>query len=235
MDSLVTTATSHDERDRAAHVAVLPVGSFEQHGDHLPLVTDTVVACSIARRIVAEYNLFLLPPVAVSCSHEHVGFAGTVSISARTLIALVDDIADSLRASGIDGLAIVNGHGGNYVLSNIVQEANVRGPRMTLFPNKQDWETARSAAGLRSSYSDDMHAGETEVSILLHVSPELVRPGYEQSDWQANPRPHLLVSGMRGYTDSGVIGQPSFGSAEKGQAILESLTRSFKDHLELLS
>jgi creatinine amidohydrolase len=235
MDSLITTATSRDERDRAARMAVLPVGSFEQHGDYLPLVTDTVVACSIARRVAAEYNLFLLPPVAVSCSHEHFGFVGTVSISARTLIALVEDITDSLHASGIDRLTIVNGHGGNYVLSNIVQEANVRGPRMTLFPNRQDWETARAAAGLRSSYSDDMHAGETEVSMLLHINRELVRPGYEQADWHANPRPHLLVTGMRGYTDSGVIGQPSFGSAEKGQAILESLARSFKDHLELLS
>ncbi len=235
MDSLITTATSRDERDRAARVAVLPVGSFEQHGDHLPLITDTVVACSIARRIAAEYSLFLLPPITVSCSHEHVGFAGTVSISARTLIAMVADITDSLHASGIDRLAIVNGHGGNYVLANVVQEANLAKPQMTLFPNRQDWETARAAAGLRSTASDDMHAGEAEVSMLLYVSPELVRDGYEQADWQANPRPHLLVSGMRGYTDSGVIGLPSLGSVEKGQAIFDSLARSFKDHLELLA
>src|SRR6266542_3229740 len=195
MDSLITTATSRDERDRAARAAVLPVGSFEQHGDHLPLITDTVVACSIARRIAAEYGLFLLPPITVSCSHEHVGFAGTVSISARTLIAMVTDITDSLRASGIDRLAIVNGHGGNYVLANVVQEANVAEPQMTLFPNRQDWETARAAAELRSTASDGMH----------------------------------------GYTDSGVIGLPSLGSAEKGQAIFDSLARSFKDHLELLA
>src|SRR6266487_68543 len=65
--------------------------------------------------------------------------------------------------------------------------------------------------------------------------PELVQDGYQHADWQANPRPHLLVTGMRGYTDSGVIGQPSLATAEKGQAILDSLTRSFKDHLEVLS
>ena len=67
--------------------------------------------------------------------------------------------------------------------------------------------------------------------MLLHVNPGLVRDGYEQ----ANPRPHLLVTGMRGYTKSGVIGQPSLGTPEKGQAILDSLTRSFKNHLEVLS
>jgi creatinine amidohydrolase len=217
MDSLITTATSREERDRAARVAVLPVGSFEQHGDYLPLITDTVVACSIAQRIATEYGLLLLPPVTVSCSHEHVGFAGTVSVSARTLIATVTDIADSLRAAGIDRLAIVNGHGGNYTLANVVQEANIAEPRMALFPNRQDWETARAAAGLRSTASDDMHAGEAEVSMLLHVNPELVRDGYKKADWQANPRPHLLVTGMRGYTDSGVIGQPSLGTAERGR------------------
>jgi creatinine amidohydrolase len=73
MDPLMTTATSRDEQDRAARVAVLPVGSFEQHGDFLPLITDTVVACLIARRVSAEYGLFLLPPLTLSCSHEHSG------------------------------------------------------------------------------------------------------------------------------------------------------------------
>src|SRR5215207_6451462 len=124
MDGPITTATSREERERGARVAVLPVGSFEQHGDFLPLITDTLVAGVIARRLSTEYGLFLLPPVTLSCSHEHTGFAGTVSISAKTLIAVVTDVAESLHRSGIDRLAIVNGHGGNYVLSNIVQQAN---------------------------------------------------------------------------------------------------------------
>ena len=234
MDPLITTATSRDEQDRAALVAVLPIGSFEQHGAFLPLITDTVVACLIARRISADYGLFLLPPVTLSCSHEHSGFAGTVSVSAPTLAAVVSDVAESLRASSIDRLAIVNGHGGNYVLANVVQQANIAGPRMTLFPSRTDWEVARTAAGLASTVSEDMHAGELEVSLLLHGYPELVDDGY-RGRLEANPRPHLLVTGMRGYTDTGVIGPPSLASADKGRAILESLARSFKDHLALLS
>lgn len=234
MDMLITTATSRDERDRGARVAVLPVGSFEQHGDFLPLITDTIVACIIARRLSADYELLLLPPVTLSCSHEHSGFAGTVSISAETLIAVVADVTDSLRRSGIDRLAIINGHGGNYVLANIVQQGNVAGPRMTLFPGRTEWETARAAAGLQASTSEDMHAGELEVSLLLHTHPELVGEDFRHADWQASPRPHLLVTGMRGYTDSGVIGRPSLATAEKGRAILDSLARSFKDHLALL-
>ncbi len=235
MDPLFTTATSRDEHDRGARVAVLPVGSFEQHGDFLPLITDTVVACLIARRVSAEYGLFLLPPVTLSCSHEHSGFAGTVSLSASTLAAVVADVAESLRAGGIDRLAIVNGHGGNYVLSNVVQQANVADPRMTLFPGRNDWEAARAAAGLTTTASEDMHAGELEVSLLLHADPELVAEGYRRADWQAEPRPHLLLTGMRGYTETGVIGRPSLATADKGRAILDSLIRSFKDHLALLS
>ena len=235
MDPMMTTATSRDEQDRAARVAVLPVGSFEQHGDFLPLITDTVVACLIARRVSADYGLFLLPPITLSCSHEHSGFAGTVSVSASTLAAVVSDVAESLRASGIDRLAVINGHGGNYVLSNVVQQANVAGPRMTLFPGRTEWEVARTASGLVSTASEDMHAGELEVSLLLHGYPELVGDGYRSADWQASLRPHLLVTGMRGYTETGVIGRPSLASADKGRAVLERLARSFKDHLVLLS
>ena len=158
-----------------------------------------------------------------------------MSVSASTLAAVVSDVAESLHVSGIDRLAIVNGHGGNYVLANVVQQANTAGPRMTLFPSRTDWEGARTAAGLDSTVSEDMHAGELEVSLLLHGYPELVDDGYRGGDWQADPRPHLLVTGMRGYTETGVIGRPSLASADKGRAFLESLARSFKDHLALRS
>jgi creatinine amidohydrolase len=230
----LTTATSRDERERAAQVAVLPIGSFEQHGDHLPLITDALVAQLIASTLAETYNLFLLPPLTISCSHEHAGFAGTVSLSARALHAVIDDIRGSLRQSGIPRLVLVNGHGGNYVLSNIVQEANVGGPSMTLFPTRTHWDTARQAAGLETSTHDDVHAGELEVSLLLHAWPDLVGADHKSADHVAE-RPLLLVHGVAGYSETGVIGRPSLGSAEKGEKVLESLTRSLGGHLELLT
>jgi creatinine amidohydrolase len=228
-------ATSADERSRAAKVAVLPVGSFEQHGTYLPLVTDTVVACSIAERVATAYGLFLLPPVTISCSHEHSAWPGTVSISHSTLTAIISDVFVSLRRSGVDRLALINGHGGNYVLSNIVQEANVAGPVMTLFPTREDWSAARRAAALESNSHDDMHAGELEVSILRHVAPDLLRPGVEESDHHASDRKLLLLHGMAAYTTSGVIGKPSDASADKGLRVLDSLTAAFREHLEALT
>jgi creatinine amidohydrolase len=215
--------------------AVLPVGSFEQHGDHLPLATDTLVASAVASGVADHYGLLLLPPVTISCSHEHAAWPGTVSISAVTLAAIVGDIRRSLLRSGIKQLVIVNGHGGNYVLSNIVQEANADGPSVTLFPGRADWDAARRYAHLRSSSHDDMHAGELETSLLLHRFPEAVRSGYESADVTASERPFLLVHGISAYTATGVIGYPSHASAEKGEAVLDSLVASFAGHLQALA
>ncbi|MFG2683826.1 creatininase family protein [Streptomyces sp. NPDC048392] len=231
--------TSADVRERGAEVprqvAVLPVGSYEQHGSYLPLATDTLVACAVARELAAAYPVHLLPPVTIGCSHEHADWPGTVSISAVTLHAVVRDIADSLRRSGVEALVVVNGHGGNYVLGNVVQESSARGERMALFPAAEDWEAARERAGVTTSLLTDMHAGEIETSILLHAHPESVRPGYEAADFVADDRRHLLSLGMSAYTDSGVIGRPSLGSAEKGKELLASLADSFGEYFALLT
>ncbi|RKN48409.1 creatininase family protein [Micromonospora endolithica] len=152
-------------------------------------------------------------------------------MSSRTLFAIVTDVADSLTRSGVEHLVLVNGHGGNYVLSNVVQEYTAaHGPKMSLYPQGHDWTTARTDADMETSSHDDMHAGELETSLLLHVAPELIRAGNETADWTANHRPHLLTLGMAAYTTSGVIGRSSLGTAEKGKAALGSLTRSFGEH-----
>lgn len=229
--NLFPTATTVDERERRATVAVLPIGSFEQHGEYLPLATDAVIATTIADAIAGAYPVLRLPPITLSCSHEHADWPGTVSISAATLYAVVNDVAASLRRSGISKLVLVNAHGGNYVLSNVVQEAT---SPMALFPGVEGWQAAHDAAGLETSLDSDMHAGELETSILLHAHPDLVRPGYPAGDHLADDRRHLLTLGLRPYSESGVVGRPSLGTAEKGRLVLESLVRSFADTLAAL-
>jgi creatinine amidohydrolase len=228
---LLPADTMLDERDRGATVALLPIGSFEQHGPHLPLTTDTIVASSVAAELVAVYPVRRLPPVTISCSHEHAAWPGTVSISATTLAAIVRDVAASVHRAGVTSLVLVNGHGGNYVLGNVVQEASLGPLPMALFPGEPDWEAARAAAGLTTPALSDMHAGELETSILLHAHPHLVRPGFAQADWLADDRRHMLSRGLSAYTESGVVGRPSLASAEKGREVLASLVRSFADYL----
>jgi creatinine amidohydrolase len=228
---LLPADTSPDVRDRSAAVAVLPVGSLEQHGSHLPLTTDTVVAATVAARIADAHPVRLLPPVTFSCSHEHAAWPGTVSLSATTLAAVVRDVGASLHRDGVRSLVLVNGHGGNYVLGNVVQEASLGPLRMALFPQLHDWSAARAEAGVVTSDDADMHAGELETSILLHFHPHLVRPHYAQADHDAEHRPHLLSRGLQEYSESGVVGRPSLASAEKGSAVVRSLVSSFADYL----
>jgi creatinine amidohydrolase len=232
---LLPTTTAAEEQSRNADVAVLPVGSYEQHGAHLPLATDSIVAQVIAERLADAYDLLPLPPVTISCSHEHEGLlAGTVSITAHTLYGVIADITNSLERSGIDKLAVVSGHGGNYVLSNVVQESNVTKRRMLLYPNKEAWVKALSSAGCESTPHDDMHGGEVETSILLFAAPDLVREGWADADHQASYRPDFLTTGMIAYTRTGIIGRPSLASAEKGDRILHGLVQEFAPRVKLL-
>ncbi|MFE1168370.1 creatininase family protein [Nocardiopsis sp. NPDC058789] len=224
--------TSEDERTRGARVALLPVGSLEQHGSHLPLTTDTVIACALARSLAdAHPGVRLLPPISFGCSHEHEAWPGTVSVTAPTLYAMASDVAASLRAAGTPKLVLVNGHGGNHVLANLVQAS--RGD-MALFPGPDDWEAARRAARMSTTNARDMHAGELETSVLLHVRPDLVRPGYQEADHLADRRDHMLTTGLSRYTRSGVVGQPSRATATEGRDLLAHLVKLFAGYLNVL-
>lgn len=235
MTSILPTHVTTDPEVADASLAVLPIGSFEQHGPHLPLVTDTLIAIAVADRISRRYQALALPPLTFSCSHEHADFAGTVSVSATTLAAIVKDIAQSLERQSIRRLLIVNGHGGNYVLGNVVQQAALDSRvRIGLFPSREDWNEAREAAGMASTAHEDMHAGELEVSILLAAFPDAVRDGWEQDDHTVDDRRHLGVLGMSAYTKSGVIGRPSLGTPEKGRAALDHLVGAAQHILKIL-
>lgn len=232
--ALLSSSTAPEIAERRPAVAVLPIGAFEQHGDHLPVTTDTIIACAIAEALADAYDLLLLPPITISCSHEHATFAGTVSISHETLGRIVADIRASLSSAGILRLIMVNAHGGNYVLSNIAQEANIERPLVGLFPGRDDWVRARADGNLATNNSEDMHAGELETSIMLHLAPELVRDSHKSADHEQPSRPNLLTLGMKEYTSTGVIGRPSEATATKGKAVLESLTRSAAALVRLL-
>jgi creatinine amidohydrolase len=235
MEYLIPTQSTEDEAYNKSLTAILPIGSFEQHGPYLPLATDTIIACTIAKALANTYPVQQLPPISITCSHEHSAWPGTVSISAATLYSVIFDIHKSLQQSGTPNLVLINAHGGNYVLKNIVQEATVAAPRMALFPTSEDWEAARAAAELSTTDHADMHAGELETSILLHAHPGLVRPGYAAGDHTANERPALLTLGIKAYSTSGIIGQPSLASATKGKGLLTSLVDSFEGCLTQLT
>ncbi|BAN32280.1 MULTISPECIES: creatininase family protein [Mycobacteriaceae] len=233
---VIPDSTSTDPAT-ARPVAVLPVGSFEQHGPYLPLGTDTLIASAIASSINQHHSVFQLPPVTFGCSHEHAAYPGTISISATTLAAIVADIIESLARQNIAGLIVVNGHGGNAVLTNVVQQANhPKNPvKVGLYPSREDWAEARAAAGIHSSNHDDMHAGELETSILLAAHADYLREGWQTSDHTANDRRYLTSLGIHAYTPTGVIGSPSQASVAKGSSVLAHLGRNADTLIGLLT
>jgi len=221
---ILPDGTTADAAAMRGAVAVLPIGSFEQHGPHLPLATDTLIAVAITAAIARHHRVLQLPPITYGCSHEHAGFPGTISISAATLAAVVVDIAESCAQQDMSALVIVNAHGGNAVLTNVAQQASVHGPlRVGLYPSREDWAEARTAAHISTNSHDDMHAGELETSILLAAYPDYVREGWSADDHSAPDRRYLSTLGIRAYTDTGVIGQPSQGTKEKGLGALDHL------------
>lgn len=237
---VLPSTASTDSAVTEPQVAVLPVGAFEQHGPHLPLATDTLIAVAISNAIAEVAPVRQLPPITIGCSHEHAAFPGTLSISATTLAAIVTDVAASLRTQGIEHLIVVNGHGGNYVLSNVVQQANAGSPgSMALYPNRVDWDEAREASDMETTAHEDMHAGEIEASILLAAWPEYLRDGWQQAwsddDHLADDRRHLLIHGMAAYTESGIIGRPSLATEAKGTVALQILGHNAVKVVEMLT
>lgn len=206
--------------------AILPIGSTEQHGHHLPLFTDSIIAMKLAEGLAAKFSKsYLLPIIPFSSSFEHSGFPGSVSLKVRTITYVIEDILESLAASGIQKCVIVNGHQGNFFLSNLVQELNRSGPRVLLAPSRSQWERAYSDAGISTTLSADMHAGEAETSLLMHLAPETINhDGIKDVD--CTYRPLLTVHGMSKYSVTGAIGYPSRASVEKGVALFVSLLGS---------
>lgn len=220
--NLFTVETYKDLEQRQPEFAVLPLGAFEQHGEHLPMTTDSLVAGELGRRLCERHNGLLLPPIPITCSQEHHGFFGSTWISARTLWSLIDDVSNSLAYSGIKKLIVMNAHGGNYVINNFAQEKNLCQQQILLLPTKQQWQEALVRAGLEKTLDQDMHGGESETSILMYAYRDSIK-AHEVADHQADERPLLHLRGIGAYTQSGIIGFPSLASAEKGRKLLSEL------------
>ena len=194
-------------------VLVLPLGSCEQHGSHLPLGTDTFIAAALARRLAERVSgILVAPPVGVSASGEHAGFPGTLSIGTDVTAAVLVEIARS--AGWATGMVIVNGHGGNVeAVERAV--ATIRGEGRNVLA----W-WPRVPGG-------DAHAGRTETSLMLAIEPALVDvrgavPGELRP--LAEITAELRTKGVRGISPSGVLGDPTDATLEHGRDLLDILT-----------
>ena len=189
---------------------LVPVGSVEQHGPHLPLDTDTRIAAAVAAR-AATGALLVAPPVAYGASGEHEALAGTVSIGHEALRLLLVELGRS--ASRWAGrLVFVNGHGGN--VSSLVEAV-----RLLRYEG-------RDAAWFACAAGGDAHAGRTETSLMLALDPALVRP--ERTAGNTAPLADLLpamrAGGVAAVSPNGVLGNPAGASADEGERLLAAMS-----------
>jgi mycofactocin system creatininase family protein len=210
-------------------VLVLPLGSFEQHGPHLPLETDTIIIDAVVAQALRDSHIIadsfmVAPTVAISASDEHAGFPGTLSTGSA---ALADSVVAICRsASWAEGICIVNGHGGNTdALARI-------GSALT-------YEKIRHSIWSLPSYEGaDMHAGHTETSVMLHIDPakvqiDRIEPGTigDASSLVAQMR----TSGVVGVSTNGVLGDPTTATSEHGVAVMTLYSSSLAAQLATLT
>ncbi|MEA2906441.1 MAG: creatinine amidohydrolase [Alphaproteobacteria bacterium] len=219
---------------RASSILCLPLGAIEQHGPHLPLNTDVIVAEGLTRRMVArwgeEFDLWQLPTLPLGLSREHDWAAGTLSLSVQAFATLMRELARELvRALPARNLAIVNGHGGNRgILENLLHEFHGDFALNACVIHPFDLAKV-DAAGT----PPDVHGGRSETSVMLALAPGTVR-----RDLATRPdTPPAAIQSLifeRGVTwpwrtddprlaQGGIIGDATAATPDLGHAIIESV------------
>jgi len=219
-----------DALARESTLLVLPTAAIEQHGHHLPLATDTLINNLLLGKALArlptELPIYALPPVCYGKSNEHIGFPGTLSVSAQTFLAVLRDLGASIAASGFKKIVLYNTHGGNTSLVDVLArdlraEFGLR--TFSLFGSAG--AAFEGVSAQERAYG--FHAGEIETAYLLHETPELVHPEEFTANYIARiDDPELLKPEgssanfawlTKDIAPSGVMGDPSPATAENGE------------------
>jgi creatinine amidohydrolase len=220
-------------------VAVLPVGTVEQHGPHLPLVTDVLTSTEMSRRAVERMpgEAVLMPSVYYSFNEHHMDFPGTIAVEGPTIIKYVTDIGLSLAHHGFRKILIVNGHGSNVPFLDVAAR-NITNRSSSICAMVSWWsliprELIRELR--ESEYPGGMaHGCELETSVLLHLRPDLVQMDKAEKDinfqrteffyWDLEtPSPVFFQEWFSRYSKTGTVGDPTKAAASKGERFVNAV------------
>jgi creatinine amidohydrolase len=221
-------------RAEVGAVGLIPTGALEQHGPHLPLGTDFMVAESLARAVAEKLPVpvVVAPTLRAGLSDHHLAFPGTVSLSQETFRGWVDAHIAGLERIGIERIAVFSGHGGNFAFIGELAAEHTSRPGPTrviayddLFGFVRVMDEAARARGLEAAETD-VHAGALETSVGLALFEALVRDhdgveGYTAAEPGWTDR--IWAEGIAALSSTGVLGDPAGASAEAGRAIFDAL------------
>lgn len=223
---------------------IIAVGSTEQHGRHLPLATDAILAQVIGEELARRLGKALLaPPIRVGCSEHHMAFPGTISLSAATLGALVGDYVASLSRHGFKNIVVVATHGGNFgPLAQAVHGLRAAYPQVNIVDYTDLNHLMSALAGASAEFgvsaeASGGHAGESETSLMLALRPDLVKMeravrGYVVAVPDAEVAARVFAEGIGALSADGVLGDARLGKAEKGRVYLERFVEALVEMVQ---
>jgi creatinine amidohydrolase len=221
-------------------VVVIPTGSLEQHGPHLPLFTDTILVTAVAEAVERELGdrALLTPALWLGASGHHLAFPGTLSASFEAYGAAVESVVESLAPHGFRKFFVLNGHGGNAEPNGVaLRRLKARHPNLTLGHGGY-FAFAGAVMGevLEGPLKEIRHACEGEASLMLHLAPELVRTALSRDDG-LYPVPPLtgVVHTFDEVTEEGSFGYATLASAEKGRRLFEACVAGAVANLRALA
>lgn len=225
--------------DKENVVIIQPVASIEQHGPHLPLVVDASIGTAIIGRAMEKLDpkipAYVLPTQCYGKANEHWHFPGTIALTAQTLMAVLTEVAESIYRAGFRKLVFLNSHGGQpQVLEIVARDVHQKYEDFMLFPVAA-WRVPHEGRDLFTEKEREfgIHAGDGETSILMHILPETVRTDKLVCEYPHDLPENSLLSMegaipfawvTRDLTQSGVLGDATAATPEKGKLLVESMS-----------
>lgn len=233
--------------NKAQAAIVQPIGAIEQHGPHLPLIVDAAIAQAVLGKALHQLDaaipVYALPTLHYGKSNEHWHFPGTITLTAQTLITLLMEVGESVYRAGFRKLVFVNGHGGQpQILEIVARDLHQQYGDFWVFPCFV-WNVPNCAADLLTPKELEfgIHAGDAETSLLLSLLPDQVQVDRAIAEYPAGLPTDSLLSmegklpfawATRDLTQSGVLGDPTVATAEKGDRLLTSLANGWVTALQ---
>lgn len=226
------TMGEFEEGLKITKTVLLPFGSVEEHGYHLPLSTDTIQAYEVGKAVSKIKPIFIAPPIHYGCCRSTSCHPGTISISTTTLQNLMIDIVRSLHSHGLTNFIILTGHaGGTHKMALIdAGEKLIEEKHNIKLAVLTEYDLAYNEGKEIIETNGDAHAGEIETSRIMHLYPDLVK-GTGEREFPEFP-PGIIVRNKRKFWANGVWGDPTKATPEKGRRINELVIRKLSEFID---